>query len=108
MGVKMIFLDSSYIKGLILKNDDNNRYSKNIKLLLKNETKAINVTVLLEALNAVRKNNYQDDVDDLLDCLINFDIFDILLVPDYEQSLKWFKYYGKTINFADCTIKYNG
>ena len=74
MGVKMIFLDSSYIKGLILKNDDNNRYSKNIKLLLKNETKAINVTVLLEALNAVRKNNYQDDVDDLLDCLINFDI----------------------------------
>ncbi len=35
----MIFLDSSYIKGLILKNDDYNHQSKKIKPYLKNEAK---------------------------------------------------------------------
>ena len=58
----MIFLDSSYIKGLILKNDDYNHLSKKIKPFLKNETKVINTTVLVEVLNAVKRNNYYRDV----------------------------------------------
>ena len=100
----MIFLDSSYIKGLILKNDDYNHLSKKIKPFLKNETKVINTTVLVEVLNAVKRNNYYRDVNELLVCLTNLDIFDFLAMEDYNKSLEWFNYYGKSINFADCTI----
>ena len=100
----MIFLDSSYIKGLILKNDDYNHQSKKIKPLLVNETKAINLTVLVEVLNAVRQNNYEKDLDELLYCLLNLDIFDFLYMEDYDESMNWFKHYGKSINFSDCTI----
>lgn len=100
----MIFLDSSYIKGLILKKDKYNHLSKKIKPLIKNETKVINVTVLVEVLNAVKKTNYEGDIEELLGCLLDLDIFDFLDVSDYEDSMKWFKYYDKSINFSDCTI----
>lgn len=52
----MIFLDSSYIKGLILKNDDYNHLSKKIKPYLESEGKAINSTVLLEVLNSIKQH----------------------------------------------------
>lgn len=100
----MIFLDSSYIKGLILKNDDYNQYSKRIKPFLKHETKVINTTVFLEVLNAVKVNNYDNDINILLNCLVELDIFDFLTMDDYRSSMLWFNYYGKSINFADCTI----
>lgn len=100
----MIFLDSSYIKGLILKNDDYNHQSKKIKPLLVNESKAINLTVLVEVLNAVKQSNYDNDMDELLSCLVNLDVFDFLDISDYNQSMKWFNHYGKSINFSDCTI----
>ena len=54
----MIFLDSSYIKGLIIKRDSHIMFSNNIRPPLKNETNAINVTVLVEVLNSLKKNNY--------------------------------------------------
>ena len=100
----MIFLDSSYIKGLILKNDDYNHISKRVKPLLENEAKVINLTVLVEVLNSIKKTNYDEDMDDLLDCLLNLDVFDYLDITDYRDAMRWFKYFDKSINFADCTI----
>ena len=100
----MIFLDSSYIKGLILKNDNYNHLSKKIKPYLENEGKAINSTVLLEVLNSIKQNNYDKSVTDLLYCLLDLDLFDLLIISDYEESMKWFEHYNKSINFADCTI----
>lgn len=100
----MIFLDSSYIKGLILKNDNYNHLSKKIKPYLENEVKVINSTVLIEVLNSIKQNNYDKNVTNLLYCLLDLDLFDFLIVADYEDSMKWFEYYNKSINFADCTI----
>lgn len=100
----MIFLDSSYIKGLILKNDDYNHQSKKIKPLLEKDAKIINLTVLVEVLNAVRRGNYERDIGELLFCLLNMDIFDFLDISDYENAMKWFEYYDRSINFSDCTI----
>lgn len=100
----MIFLDSSYIKGLILKNDDYNHLSKKIKPYLKHEAKVINTTVLVEVLNAIKVNNYNQDLNELISSLVNLDIFDFLLMDDYEKSLEWFNYFDRNINFSDCTI----
>lgn len=100
----MIFLDSSYIKGLIVKNDDYNHISKRIKPLLKYETKVINSTVLIEVLNSIKLKNYEDDMNNLLITLLNLEVFDFLTLDDYHESMKWFGYYGRSINYSDCTI----
>lgn len=100
----MIFLDSSYIKGLILKNDDYNHLSKRIKPYLKHEAKVINTTVLVEVANSIKHGNYERDVSELLTCLKTLDVFDFLAWGDYESSLDWFNYFDRSINFSDCTI----
>lgn len=74
----MIFLDSSYIKGLILKNDDYNHLSKRIKPYLKHEAKVINTTVLVEVANSIKHGNYERDVSELLTCLKTLGVFDFL------------------------------
>ena len=89
---------------MILKNDAYNHLSKKIKPYLKNETKVINLTVLVEVLNAVKKSNYEGDVVELLFCLLDLDIFDFLDISDYKEAMKWFEYYDRSINFSDCTI----
>lgn len=76
---------------------------KKIKPFL-NEAKVTNLTVVVEVLNAVKKSNYDKDVADLLYCLLNLDIFDFLVMSDYEEAMKWFIFYDRSINFADCTI----
>ncbi len=78
----MIFLDSSYIKGLILKNDDYNQISKRIKPLLKHEAKVTNTTVLNEVLNSIKLKNFNQDVNELYYSLLNLDIFDFLAMSD--------------------------
>lgn len=100
----MIFLDSSYIKALVLKNDRYNHHAKKIKPFLKNEAKVINLTVLVEVLNSIKQKNFEYDVEELYAELLNLDVFDFLLFSDYDKSLDLFDYFGKTINFADCTI----
>ena len=55
----MIFLDTSYIIGLIVKNDRYCDISKDIKLNLKHEAKMTNITVLVEVLNSLNKYNFQ-------------------------------------------------
>lgn len=55
----MIFLDTSYINGLILKRDSYNNFSSSIKPFLNHETKATNITVLVEVLNSITPTNFQ-------------------------------------------------
>lgn len=95
----MIFLDSSYIKGLILKNDDYNHLSKRIKPYLKHEAKVINTTVLVEVANSIKHGNYERDVSELLTCLKTLDVFDFLPWEDYESSLDWFNYFDSASTF---------
>lgn len=100
----MIFLDTSYINGLIIKNDDYADLSRNMEPFLKNETKVINITVLVEVLNSINRYNFFGDVNDLMNQLVNLNVFDYLSKQDYEKSLQLFRHYGRSINFADCTI----
>lgn len=89
---------------MLLKKDPYHNISKNIRPFLAEETKAINITVLVEVLNQLDKNNYRKDVNKLVNCLINLDEFILLSERDYCDALKLYNYYGKSINFADCTI----
>ena len=72
--------------------------------MLKHDAKVINLTVLIEVLNSVRKNNYEKDIEKLLECLLDMDVFDFLDISDYEDAMELFKYYDRSINFSDCTI----
>lgn len=100
----MIFLDSSYIKGLILKRDPYENFSNNIRPYLKNETKVINITVLVEVLNALKKNNYRGSIEEVIIELCNLDIVDWLTTDDYLSAIEKFKFFNGSVNFADCTI----
>ena len=100
----MIFLDTNYINGLIIKRDSHNNFSKNIRPFLENETKAINITVLVEVLNSLKANNFNGNFDAILSELVNLDIFDYLSVEDYQKAMDLCKFYNFSINFSDCTI----
>lgn len=100
----MIFLDTTYINGLILKKDSCNRFSNRIKPYLKHETKATNITVLVEVLNSITPLNFQGDINELISRLLNLQIFDYLTAEDYMAALDKFKYCNGAINFSDCTI----
>lgn len=100
----MIFLDTSYINGLIINNDSYATVSRNMKPFLENETKVTNVTVLIEVLNSIDKYNFLGDLDDLKHQILSLNIFDFLTDEDYEKSFELFKFYNKSINFSDCTI----
>lgn len=100
----MIFLDSFYLKGLIIKRDPYCDFSNSIKPFLKNETKVINITVVVEVLNALKKNNYHRNVEEIICQLFSRDILDWLSDEDYGAAIEKFKFYNGSINFADCTI----
>lgn len=66
----------------MIKRDPHKKFPNNIRLFLKNETKVINITVLVEVLNALKKNNFQGSINDIINQLLNLDIFDWLSVED--------------------------
>lgn len=100
----MIFLDTTYIIGLLIKKDSYHNISKNIESLIVDEKKVINITVLQEVLNSLNKINYPGDVSNLVEALFSLDKMEYLSENDYEECLELFKYYDKSINFSDCTI----
>lgn len=100
----MIFLDTSYIIGLIIKNDRYCNISNDIKSNLKNEAKITNITVLIEILNSLNKYNFHGDVGELVKYLWSGNIFHFLTFDDYLIAINLFKYYDGGINFSDCTI----
>lgn len=98
----MIFLDSTYLIGLILKNDS---YYKShlLKPYLGDENKIINNTVFNEVLNSVTSNNSHYDLNHIKKLLLSFNI-DFLTSDDYLDSFDIFEYYNFSVNFSDCTI----
>ena len=100
----MIFLDTSYINGLIIRNDSYENFSENIRPILQKEAKVTNVIVLVEVLNSLKPNNFNGDINDIIFYLLNLDIFDWLSTEDYKSAMELFKYYGGSINYAHCTI----
>lgn len=99
----MIFLDSSYLIGLILKNDSFSYNSHHIAPYLEKENKIINNTVFNEVLNSLASNNFNNDLPYIKKLLFSFNI-DILTYDDYKDSFDLFEFYNFSINYSDCTI----
>ncbi len=99
----MIFLDSTYLIGLILKNDSLYYKSHLLKSYLDDENKIINNTVFNEVLNSVTSNNSNYDLNHIKKLLLSFNI-DFLTSDDYLDSFDIFEYYNFSVNFSDCTI----
>ena len=100
----MIFLDTNYINGLIIKRDSYNDFSRNIKPFLEKETKATNITVLVEVLNSLKLNNFNGSFEGILHELLHLGVFDYLSIEDYRKAMRLYKFYNFSINFSDCTI----
>ncbi|MDO5860791.1 type II toxin-antitoxin system VapC family toxin [Methanobrevibacter sp.] len=100
----MIFLDSSYLKGLI---DEKDSFHKKALIVRDeigeyNELTVINTTVLVETLNFTAKtNSLAGEVYNELKC--NNKIVS-LTFEDYINSLNLNRWYGNSINYSDCTI----
>ena len=103
MRCSMIFLDSTYLIGLILKNDSLYYKSHLLKSYLDDENKIINNTVFNEVLNSVTSNNSNYDLNHIKKLLLSFNI-DFLTSDDYLDSFDIFEYYNFSVNFSDCTI----
>ncbi|WP_405322646.1 type II toxin-antitoxin system VapC family toxin [Methanobrevibacter sp.] len=99
----MIFLDSTYLIGLILKNDSLYYKSHLLKPYSDDENKIINKTVFNEVLNSVTSNNSHYDLNHIKKLLLSFNI-DFLTSDDYLDSFDIFEYYNFSVNFSDCTI----
>ena len=100
----MIFLDTSYINGLLIKNDTFSVNSGNIEPFLENEAKATNIIVLVEVLNSLNRYNFFGDVGEVISSIVNLTVFDCLTAEDYKAAMDLFWYYDGAINFSDCTI----
>ncbi len=100
----MIFLDSSLFIALILENDINHEKAKVLIESLGYERKIINTVVIFEVLNSLNNWNLKLSIDDILDKLCSLDKIDFLNKKDVSNSLRIFKYYNQSINFADCAI----
>lgn len=106
----MIFLDSSYLIALMLKQDRNYKKASDLKTTMFNERIIINNTVLSEVLNSFNKYNSLN-LEHNVNNMFKFDI-DYLTEDDYKKALTYYRYYNTAINFSDCTIlvtmnKYN-
>ncbi len=100
----MIFLDSSYLIGLIINKDKYHQKSKTLKPVLSNEIKVINNTVLVEVLNSLKITNHKTNLDSMINSLLKIDNIHYLNEEDYKKSIELFKFYNQSINFSDCTI----
>ena len=102
----MIFLDSSYLIGLIIDNDQHHTKADELKPYLKNEKKLINNTVLVETLNSIKKTNHSIDTDEIINSISKLDYINFLTKNDYFKSLELFNYYNQSINYSDCMMLY--
>ena len=100
----MIFLDSTYLIGLMSDNDDYHEKAHQIRPVIDRERKLINNTVLVEVLNSLKKNNHKLELDEIMDALLGLDKVVFLTDEDYDESFKLFKYYNLSVNYSDCTI----
>ena len=99
----MIFLDSTYLIGVILKKDTYTERALQLKSVLKNERKLINNTVFTEVMNSLTATNSTYDADELTGLLLSYEI-DFLGPDDYAEAASLYKHYNHAVNFSDCTI----
>ncbi|WP_406537075.1 type II toxin-antitoxin system VapC family toxin [Methanobrevibacter sp.] len=100
----MIFLDTSYLKGLIYGKDSFHSQALGLKEQINkyNEVTVINTTVLVETLNwSVKTNKLANRIFNEINSknmIINLD------GDDYLKALEINCWFGNSINYGDCTI----
>lgn len=100
----MIFLDSSYLKGLINVDDSYHQDALCVSDFIDdlNEMTVINTTVIVETLNwSVKTNTFANKI---YHGLKEENKVIKLTHDDYLRSLEINCWYGNSINFSDCTI----
>lgn len=102
----MIFLDSSYLIGLIIDYDQHHLKATELKPFLKHEKKIINNTVLVETLNSINRTNHTLETESIINSILKIDKIDFLTKKEYFKSLELFNYYNQGINYSDCTMLY--
>lgn len=103
----MIFLDTSFLIGLLLPGDDFFDDSDMINNYILNEKVMINNTVITETLNAINTYNIHKFKRNFLKEFMMNNVIHYLSREDYIKSEILFDYYNGSINFSDCTILYS-
>ena len=94
---------SSYFIHLLRKDKPNHKAAIKVDETLKFEHKLINDVVIMEVMNAV-KRNYKINSNELLNKLLSLDEVHFLTEKDYMDANILFNWYGQSINFKDCLI----
>jgi len=71
---------------------------------IEEEKTIINSTVLVEVLNRLKKSEYSQIRDNVIDLLYSMDHIHFLKPEDYNISLDYCKNYDFAVNYSDCTI----
>lgn len=100
----MLFLDTGFFKGMMDDKDIHHKEALEIKEYIENskEHTVINTTVLVETLNWSK--GAQDELEVLYNDLTSGNDYISLTEDDYYESLTINEWYGRSINFSDCTI----
>lgn len=104
----MIFLDSSYIIGLLIKSDDFHIQAHQLRPVIEYEKIIINNTVLTEVMNSLKSQNnvpnHLLNLDRIYDFLSDSIGVEYLSKEDYKAAKEIMKQFNESINFSDCTI----
>lgn len=104
----MLFLDSTFLIGLILKSDPYYTRSHKLRKVIEKEKILINNTVLTEVLNSLKvinnRPNYEPKLENIFKFLFNDVEIEYLTMEDYIEARNIFKNYNQAINYSDCTI----
>lgn len=93
-----------FIISLINTKEKKHKSASRLLPYLEEETTTINSTVLVEVLNRLKKREYSQIRDNVIDLLYSMDYIHFLSPEDYNISLDYCKNYDFAVNYSDCTI----
>lgn len=100
----MIFVDTNFIISLINTKEKQHESASRLLPYIEEEKTIINSTVLVEVLNRLKKSEYSQIRDNVIDLLYSMDYIHFLSPEDYGISLDYCENYDFAVNYSDCTI----
>ena len=103
----MIFVDTTFLVGLLLTNDANNPRANELLDLIDDDNLIINNTVLTETLNFLSKCKRIRQghiIKDSIDILLNSCDIHYLTANDYSAAIDAYLHYNGAVNYSNCTV----
>ena len=103
----MIFVDTSFLVGLLLTNDVNNHRANELIDFIDKENLIINNTVLTETVNFLskcKKIKQGHIIKESIDIILNSCDIHYLNSNEYNNAIELYLYYNGAVNYSDCTI----